>query len=311
MWKKHVNWKVLIRSLICITFAVLLFNSNIAYAGPWYGYADVVLDYYDSGTGSMAGPYGGTSGTCPTSVSTDAVIGEPDSYFLSLPTGSYVTVGFIDETIINGTGDDIFITEYGYADDRADVYISSNLTDFTLLGTASDDGTTSKFNLADIGYTDPVIAIKIVGLDDNGSTEGFDLCHIQVALGSIGPPTYIDASFICKHSSGNNVAIFDVYGNLFLKGGLTTVTTPAVSANDEFVILGSSNDEVAIIDLLTGDMVIDSFLFVPTNEWTSQTNMNEYSENFIIRDSSGNVKANIDSYGRMFLMGKVYEYYLP
>ena len=53
MLKEHVNRVILFRSLICITFVVLLFNSNIAYAGPWYGYADVVLDYYDSGTGNM------------------------------------------------------------------------------------------------------------------------------------------------------------------------------------------------------------------------------------------------------------------
>jgi hypothetical protein len=158
------------------------------------GYADVVLDYYDSGAGPMAGPYGGTYPTgpgFPIPVSTDVVLedepgltGYPD--FLSLPTGSYVTVGFTDETVIDGVGNDIFIQEAGASGERANVYVSSDLLNFFFLGVAADDVTTA-FDLASIGFVGQVQAVKIVGLDNFGGSPGFDVMNVQVLPGSIGP----------------------------------------------------------------------------------------------------------------------------
>jgi hypothetical protein len=40
---------------------------------------------------------------------------------------------------------------------------------------------------------------------------------------------------------------------------------------------------------------------------TTQYEMNTYAENFIIRDSSDNVKASIDYDGDLWIMGKVFE----
>lgn len=159
------------------------------------GFADVVLDYFDSGAGPIPGPYGGeTPGGIgfPVSVSTDVVLGDDPSSpvdFLSLPTDSFVTVGFTDETVIDGDGNDIFIQEVGAAGELADVFVSSDLTNFTFLGTANDASTTS-FDLASIGFTDPVQAIQIVGQDSLGASPGFDVVNVQVLPGSIGePPT--------------------------------------------------------------------------------------------------------------------------
>ena len=157
------------------------------------GFADVVLDYFDSGAGPIPGPYGGTfpgevSVQFPVPVSTSVVLGDdPGSVvdFLSLPTGSFVTVGFTDETVINGPGNDIFIREIGAAGDRANVFVSSDLSNFILLGTAQDDVTTA-FDLASIGFTAPVQAVQIVGLDNQGTSPGFDVVNVQVLPGSIG-----------------------------------------------------------------------------------------------------------------------------
>ncbi len=155
------------------------------------GYADVVLDYFDSGAGPIAGPYGGTfPGAFPTLVSLDVVLeDDPGAVvdFLSLPTGSYITVGFTDETVIDGVGNDIFIQEVGAQGERAEVWVSANLVDFFLLGIANDS-TTTAFDLATIGFTDAVQAIKIVGLDSLGGSPGFDVVNIQVLPGSIGEP---------------------------------------------------------------------------------------------------------------------------
>lgn len=172
----------------CLAFSTMQAHALI-------GYADSVLDYYDSGTGPLSGPYGGTypSGPgFPISVSLDVVLGDdpgPTGYpdFLSLPTGSYVTVGFTDETIIDSVGNDIFIQEVGASGESANVFVSSDLVNFILLGVATDDVTTA-FDLASIGFTKPVQAVMIVGLDNFGGSPGFDVMNVQVLPSSIGPP---------------------------------------------------------------------------------------------------------------------------
>jgi PEP-CTERM motif len=159
------------------------------------GFADVVLDFFDSGAGPLSGPYGGEfpGGIgSPVPVSTDVVLGDdpnPIADFLSLPTGSFVTLGFTDETVIDGVGNDIFIQEVGAAGERAEVFVSSDLLNFTLLGIAQDNISTA-FDLASIGFTAPVQAIKIVGLDSLGASPGFDVVNVQVLPGSIGEPPH-------------------------------------------------------------------------------------------------------------------------
>ncbi|MEO1006724.1 MAG: SdrD B-like domain-containing protein, partial [Cyanobacteria bacterium J06638_38] len=156
------------------------------------GFADVVLEYFDSGAGPIPGPYGQTEpGFGIEPVPLDVVLGDDidgERDFLSLPTGSFVTVGFTDEVGIDGPDDDIFVLEEGVAGDRADVFVSSNLIDFTFLGTGNG-GTTSSFDLADIGFTEPVRAIRVVGLDNAGTAPGFDLVNVRVLPESIGEAT--------------------------------------------------------------------------------------------------------------------------
>src|SRR5687767_10329990 len=126
---------------------------SFAVAAPAHavvGFADIVLDYVDSGLGPIPGPYGGTlSGFFPTPVSTDVVLGPEDSDpdFLSLPTRSYVTVGFLDEQVFDRVGDDIFVGEVGSNGETAQVLVSNDLINFFLLGIASDGGVNT-FDLA-------------------------------------------------------------------------------------------------------------------------------------------------------------------
>jgi len=180
-------------SMVLLSFAVVAIVSwpRQQASGAMIGYADVILDYYDSGAGPMPGPYGGTSlGLFPVAVSLDVVLeNDPGASvdFLSLPTGSFVVVGFTDETVMDGVGFDIFLQEVGASGEDADVYVSANGIDFTYLGVAQDDVSTS-FDLASIAFALPVIAIKIVGLDNLGGSPGFDLVNVQVLPHSVGPP---------------------------------------------------------------------------------------------------------------------------
>ncbi len=186
--------KTFTRLMAVGTLAAAALAAPSAHALPVLGFADVVLSYSDSGAGPFAGPYGGLggiSGAFPVSVPLSVVLGSDvagSESFLSLPTGSSITVGFIDETVIDGVGNDIFIREIGASGERAEVYVSKDNVTFVLLGIANDSVTTS-FDLASIGFTDAVTAIRIVGLDSLGGSPGFDVVNIEVLPGSIGPGT--------------------------------------------------------------------------------------------------------------------------
>ncbi|HSV16471.1 MAG TPA: Calx-beta domain-containing protein [Tepidisphaeraceae bacterium] len=143
------------------------------------------MDFHDSGAGPLPGPYGGNQVNFPIAVSAGVVLHAPNGDYLSLPTGTYVTVGFDDETAIDGPGNDIFVTEDTNAGEQASVQVSADGVNFTTIGTAFG-GDTTGFDLSDIGFTQPVRAVRVIGLDNNGSSPGFDLTDVQVAAGSMG-----------------------------------------------------------------------------------------------------------------------------
>jgi len=161
-------------------------------ASALVGYADEVTAYFDSGAGPMVGPYGGLNGAggaFPVSVPTSVVLGSDtpgDETFLSLPTGSFVTVRFTDEVILDGAGNDIFIQEIGANGETANVFVSSDGIAFTFLGLAQDDVTTA-FDLSSISFTDPVSYVRILGLDSLGGSPGFDVVNVQGLPGSVKP----------------------------------------------------------------------------------------------------------------------------
>ena len=155
-------------------------------------FADVVLDFYDSGNGPMAGPYGGTfvPANYPVPVSTNYAIDGDSNTFVSLPTGSYLTLGFSGGAyVFDGVGNDLFISEPGNGNEDANVYVSSDFgTTFTYLGQAFGNQVT-ELDLASIAYAGIVNAVKIVGLDNGGGSPGFDVAYVQGLEGSSVPST--------------------------------------------------------------------------------------------------------------------------
>jgi hypothetical protein len=177
---------VRLRSL-CITLAAGLLSLAFVPQGKAATIlADTVIDFFDSGAGPLVGPYGGTfPGVFPVAVPlTHATDGDPTT-FVSLPVGSYITLGFGGGFVFDGPGLDLFVSEVGDADEEASVYISSDFgATFTFLGTATT-ATVSGFDLASIGYTDIVNAVRIVGLDNFGASPGFDLAYVEGLEGSV------------------------------------------------------------------------------------------------------------------------------
>lgn len=150
--------------------------------------ADEVVEFFDSGAGPIAGPYGGVSGvSAEVPVSTDNAVDGNDQTYLSLPTGSFVTVKFNDGVIVDGAGNDLFIDEVGNGQEDANVEVSQNGTDFFNVGVAFGNGTTS-FDLSSVitnNNLDFVQFVKIIGLDNGGSSAGFDVSFVEGLEGSV------------------------------------------------------------------------------------------------------------------------------
>jgi hypothetical protein len=153
------------------------------YAGaqtPDSEYADKVVSYYYSQTNPyFTNLYGGEGYNFPISLDPHFIEGSNNSYFISLPTGSYMVLEFTNNKIIDYPGqDDIFVTENGCNNEKAEVYVSSDGKKFTRLGIV-DDCYISSLDLASIGYKEAVRFVKIVGLDLNGGSPGFDLVNVK------------------------------------------------------------------------------------------------------------------------------------
>ncbi len=99
-------------------------------------------------------------------------------YYVTLPKDSYLTVQFTDNFVIDVPGqDDLFIEEIGETGDQAAIYVSTNGITYEELGIANG-GATNALDLADIGFTTAVNYVKIVGLDLNGASPGFDVARV-------------------------------------------------------------------------------------------------------------------------------------
>lgn len=147
--------------------------------------ADEVIEFFDSGAGPQAGPYGGGggisgNGAVPLSYAVD---GDSATY-VSLPTGSFIIVKFNGGFVFDGAGNDLFIGEIGNGQEDALIEVSTNGVDFTEIGTAFGNQV-SEFDLNGL-FADPVFFVKITGIDNGGSVPGFDLTFVEGLEGSVG-----------------------------------------------------------------------------------------------------------------------------
>ena len=159
---------------------LIVSKGNIDLSNTEVGFSDVIIDAYYSGANPNHNDFYGNIDHQSALV----VLGDNNEY-LSLPTESYVIVGFTNNTIIDAPDqNDIFIKKEGNSNDRADVYVSSNNVDFIFLGTAGNAGKSS-FDLSSISFKKPVTAVKIVGLDNS---PGFNLVSVRAIEGAVGRP---------------------------------------------------------------------------------------------------------------------------
>lgn len=122
-----------------------------------------------------------------------------------------------------------------------------------------------------------------------------------VSLDEIWDKMYYGTSkFAILNQVGGRVAWFDDSGNLFLKGSLTQNTPPTETADDEFIIKGSTVN-LTTINATSGDMQIYGLL---KSTWTDPDGG---EDEFIIQNAAGNPVAYIDESGNLYLKGKLYQ----
>lgn len=145
-------------------------------------YADVLVDAkFEKWNDRYETFYGGSRlyilDTTLTSIDPRVVLGN-SYYYVTLPKGSYVTVQFTDNLIVDTPRqDDIFIDEIGSTGDQAAIHVSSDGINYQFLGIANG-GKTNSMDLADINFKGVVSYIKVIGLDLNGASPGFDVVRI-------------------------------------------------------------------------------------------------------------------------------------
>ena len=88
-------------------------------------------------------------------------------------------------------------------------------------------------------------------------------------------------------------------GNVVLRGTMTPSTSPVRSDDDEFIVKNAAGGYVAIINLVTGNAVILGTVY------QSQPSLlpSVASDDFIVSDPNGSVKAYIDDSGNLYLRG--------
>jgi len=115
----------------------------------------------------------------------------------------------------------------------------------------------------------------------------------------------LSSRFRIKNGSGDPVAWFDSFGNLFLAWKLYQESSHPATGHDEFRFQDSNGDDVAIIDTTDGKMYIDGTLKLDSQgNWVAPT---DGDDNFRIKDRSGNDVAYISKTGDLYLNGGLYE----
>jgi len=147
-------------------------------------YADEILDYYHSGSETFAEGYGYGGPPDASEVLLTNATDQSTSTYVSLPTDSYISLGFSTGYIFDGAGDDLFVDEIGSGGEDAELYVSTDYgASFTLLTTVFGNQTNS-LDFADYSFAGRVNAVKLVGLDNGGSSPGFDVTGVWGLEGS-------------------------------------------------------------------------------------------------------------------------------
>jgi len=154
------------------------------------GYPGLVLDYFDTGHIHLEGPYGGIIGNehHHEKVSFDYILEKNNSKFMSFYHSSSITLGFLDDIILDKDGDDIFIETYDTSNIKANISVSYNNINYTYLGEVNTIHDMNSYDISNINYNHPVLFIKLIFFGTG--SEPLNILNIYGKNTSIGDPAY-------------------------------------------------------------------------------------------------------------------------
>jgi hypothetical protein len=159
-------------------------------------FADRLIEFVAGDQSRYPEPFGHAQGPFrPAPVDPAIVLGDPGPgpfnssnrqlEFLTLPKGSYVTVGFSEHLLFDAPGPDLFVRGLDLdesAGEIADVFVSADLETFVFVDQIRAAGA-QPLDLANLGLTEPVAAVRVVGTDLKGSFPGLELVSVEAAHG--------------------------------------------------------------------------------------------------------------------------------
>jgi hypothetical protein len=160
----------------CLFFALFAFTVK-SFADVWLD--SVVLFYQPAGSSNDGGP------------ATNA-LGPNDGNYVSIDIPETLTLAFTDNTAYNGAGNDLKIYQVIAGDSNVDIFASKDNIAYVYLGRTDRDVEYDLSNYSGLSY---VNYLKFVGLDNGGSSAGFDLDAVE-ALHSGAPVPVPPAVFL-------------------------------------------------------------------------------------------------------------------
>ena len=140
--------------------------------------------------------------------------------FVSIDIPETLILAFTDNSAIDELGNDIRIYEHINGDSRVDVYASMDNINYVYLGRPNG---TIEYDIADYPDLDYINFIKFVGVDNGGSSAGFDLDAVVALNFSANIPVTVDPSIAQTPMFGPPGTIFTQWGTGFTPNSTVTL----------------------------------------------------------------------------------------
>lgn len=131
------------------------------------------------------------------------------------------------------------------------------------------------------------------------SSESCSSCSVDCTTGC-GP---LPVTILTMKSASGNAISFNDYGDIILKGTLQQdAINPLPTTDDEFIFKDISGNPAAIVNLMTGNMIITGSLY------RSQDSLSlSIGGDFIVKKNDGSIVSYIDNSGNLYLKGFLIE----
>ncbi|OPY91204.1 MAG: hypothetical protein A4E72_00221 [Syntrophus sp. PtaU1.Bin208] len=151
--------KIFVLSFV-LFFALFAFTAS-SFADQWLD--QVILFDQPTGSSNAGGP-------------PESALGANNGSYFSIDVPETLILAFTDNSALNGAGNDLKVYQVIAGDSDVDIYASMDNIAYVYLGRTDKDVEYDLSNYAGLTY---VNYLKFVGLDNGGSSAGFDLDAVE------------------------------------------------------------------------------------------------------------------------------------